>query len=164
TALQNSLNQHGCICATDGVFGSETLKAVKRFQRAAGLSVDGIVGPRTWQALGVQTSGSNTSVSRGAGRSGYTLTMVATGYCPCYKCNYPYGGKPTYMGDIVQHGIAAVDPGVIRMGSHLNIEGYGYAKASDQGNAITGNRIDLCFNSHAEALRWGIRTVTVTVL
>lgn len=99
-----------------------------------------------------------------AADSSRTITMTATGYCPCNQCNYPYGGQPTYMGDIVQHGIAAVDPSVISMGSHLQVEGYGYAKASDQGNAIIGNRIDLCFNSHAEALRWGIRTVKVTVL
>lgn len=35
----------------DGEFGSETETAVKSFQRAYGLEVDGIVGPLTWQAL-----------------------------------------------------------------------------------------------------------------
>ena len=35
----------------DGVFGSELETAVRSFQEGAGLAVDGIVGPLTWNAL-----------------------------------------------------------------------------------------------------------------
>ena len=35
----------------DGIFGQQTLNAVEAFQRFAGLTVDGIVGPATWSAL-----------------------------------------------------------------------------------------------------------------
>src|SRR5829696_5119070 len=35
----------------DGVFGTETEKAVKKAQRENGLAADGIVGPYTWAAL-----------------------------------------------------------------------------------------------------------------
>ena len=35
----------------DGIFGPQSLKALKRFQRAHGLVADGIVGPATWKAL-----------------------------------------------------------------------------------------------------------------
>ena len=49
--LQRYLNDQGEDLAIDGVFGAKTEAAVKRFQRAQGLVVDGLVGPRTWRAL-----------------------------------------------------------------------------------------------------------------
>jgi 3D (Asp-Asp-Asp) domain-containing protein len=158
--VQQALNSKGYWCGTaDGIFGPKTYSAVTRFQREAGLDVDGIVGPQTKKALGLGYSSPAYTPSRGA----RTLTLVATGYCPCAKCNYPYGGHPSYLGYPLKKGIVAVDPRVIPMGSRLYIEGYGSAIAADQGNAIKGNRIDLCFSSHQEALNWGIKKVRVTV-
>ena len=63
-----------------------------------------------------------------------------------------------------RHGIVAVDPRVIPLGSHLYIPGYGRATAGDTGGAIQGNRIDLGFNSSTDALQFGRRSVTVYVL
>lgn len=48
----------------DGIFGSQTLEAVKYFQRKNGLTVDGIAGPKTLAAMGIMTSSTtNTSTS-----------------------------------------------------------------------------------------------------
>ena len=50
-ALQTLLIGSGCSCGksgADGVYGSGTLEAVKAYQKANGLTVDGIVGQKTW--------------------------------------------------------------------------------------------------------------------
>src|SRR6185295_15180037 len=46
TKVQHWLGLHA-----DGIFGSATKRAVKRFQRHHGLTADGVVGPATWHAL-----------------------------------------------------------------------------------------------------------------
>ena len=61
--LQEKLNSLGYNCGKiDGVFGSQTLAAVEEFQKTEHLTVDGIVGPKTWAALNSATS-SNSSTS-----------------------------------------------------------------------------------------------------
>ena len=43
----------------DGIFGSNTQAAVKKFQQKNGLNVDGVVGEKTLSALGINSSSSN---------------------------------------------------------------------------------------------------------
>lgn len=88
------------------------------------------------------------------------ISMVATAYTAnCIGCS-----GFTALGQHAGHGIVAVDPRVIPLGSHLYIPGYGRAVAGDTGGAIHGNRVDLGFNSDADAMQFGRRSVTVYVL
>jgi hypothetical protein len=45
-------DESGADLKIDGIFGSETEKAVKDFQKSHGLTVDGVIGPKTWAAMG----------------------------------------------------------------------------------------------------------------
>lgn len=63
-ALQTALNALGFNAGeVDGDFGPQTEKAVRGFQQKAGLTIDGAVGPETWEALG----GSATVISDSQG-------------------------------------------------------------------------------------------------
>lgn len=48
---QCHLNRHGYQLVMDSVFGAKTEGAVRRFQAARNLGVDGVVGPITWASL-----------------------------------------------------------------------------------------------------------------
>lgn len=85
---------------------------------------------------------------------GRVLTVLATGYA--------LPGK-TATGVSVGWGVVAVDPSVIPLGTRMTIPGYGAGVAADTGGAVRGAHIDLWFPTTAEALRWGTRTVTITL-
>ena len=69
----------------------------------------------------------------------------------------------TATGTRVHAGTVAVDPAVIRLGSHLRIPGYGRGRAEDTGGVIHGFHIDVWMGSCAAARRWGVRRLRVTV-
>ncbi len=66
-AVQKRLKQWGYYDgAVDGVFGAATERAVRLFQKKNGLTVDGVIGPKTAAAIGISLSGSSASQSAGA--------------------------------------------------------------------------------------------------
>jgi 3D (Asp-Asp-Asp) domain-containing protein len=101
-----------------------------------------------------------TRLAAAAHAAGSALKMIATAYTAgCYGCS-----GITATGTRAGHGIVAVDPRVIPLGTHLYVPGYGKAIAGDTGGAIKGLRIDLGFDSLADAIRFGRREITVYVL
>lgn len=159
---------------TRSVVASGTPGTVLRVYRV--LVTGGIEGPRVLTAEHVVTAPVSEIVAVGTSRatatiSNATLRFVApkggrrlraetTGYAS------GSGGADdwTATGTLARRGVIAVDPRVIPLGTRVFIPGYGYAVAGDTGGAIHGTRIDLCFNTRAEALAWGRRTVTVIIL
>lgn len=73
--LQTKLNSIGYDCGkVDGIFGTKTLAAVKRFQQKYKLAVDGIVGKNTYkklaEVLSSKKSSASSSSSSGSSSSG----------------------------------------------------------------------------------------------
>jgi len=88
------------------------------------------------------------------------LDMVATKY----NSNEPGLSQYTASGLKTRVGVVAVDRNVIPLGTHLYVEGYGFAIAADTGGAIRGNKIDLYAANVNEANQFGIQNVKVFVL
>ena len=153
--------------AADGVAGPLTRAAIEACQKEHGLTVDGICGAATYGvlsggaeydpvALGIHEERAH-EVSRGGGRA---LYVSATGY----SAHDPGNGNRTATGTLVRRGVIAVDPSVIPLGTRVFIPGYGEAVAEDIGGGIHGQRIDVAFDTHAEALMFGRQDLEIFIM
>ena len=73
----------------------------------------------------------------------------------------------TASGRMVSRGLIAADPSILPLGSRVRLEHPGYSGeylVADTGGAIRGRRIDIWTPSSGEAMRFGRRTVKLTVL
>lgn len=60
--IQTKLKRWGYYSGSiDGIYGSKTVRAVKYFQRKNGLTVDGVAGPKTLAAMGINSSTNSSS-------------------------------------------------------------------------------------------------------
>jgi 3D (Asp-Asp-Asp) domain-containing protein len=99
-----------------------------------------------------------------------TMTVVATAYCSCKSCcgiyaeNRPNGVVYTASGAVAKanHTIA-VDTSIIPFGTKVLYNGTEYV-AEDTGSAIKGNKIDIYFDNHSDALSWGKRIIEIEVV
>ena len=120
--------------------------------------------PKTTTKTTTKTTSASESAGTIAGlRYKKKYTMSATGYT-AFRSDGSRG--KTASGKTARHGLVAVDPKVIPLGTRLYVEGYGEAIAADTGGAIKGNKIDLCFEmSNAEIRKqFGRKTLNVYVL
>ena len=87
-----------------------------------------------------------------------------TAYCPCPLCCGEWADGLTYTETVATEGrTIAVDPEVIPLGSKVEINGEEYI-AEDIGGAIKGNRIDLFFENHEDALKWGVQSLNIFLI
>ena len=79
---------------------------------------------------------------------------------------YSLRGK-TASGRMVSRGLIAADPRVLPLGSRVRLDHPGYSGeylVADTGGLIKGRRIDIWIPTSREAMRFGRRTVKLTVL
>ena len=86
-------------------------------------------------------------------------TYKITAYCGCAKCCGKTDGI-TASGTHVTAGRTVAAPPEIPFGTQLMINGHIYT-VEDRGGAIKGNRIDIYFESHEEAERFGVQSIEV---
>ena len=83
--------------------------------------------------------------------------FTVTAYCPCEKCCGAHANGYTATGEKAIQGVTiAADPDVLPMGTKIELDGHTYT-VQDTGGAIAGYRLDLYFDSHEDALQWGVR-------
>ena len=70
----------------------------------------------------------------------------------------------TASGAIAEEVTVAADWNILPAGTLIEIDGLGERIVQDRGGAITGNRIDIYFNSHEVALEVGVQEVLVRTL
>ena len=97
------------------------------------------------------------NTSKTAGQ--YKVTAYCPGPCCCGK----------FADGITASGLQAVGkivaaPKSIPFGTVLDIPGYGVCTVEDRGGAIKGNKLDVLFPTHQEALNWGVQELTVTFM
>jgi 3D (Asp-Asp-Asp) domain-containing protein len=147
-ALQRRLNQHQIAALVAEALAAHQRSEALARSTAADTSVADTFSPAA--ATAVQSDPATPSAAAG----GRTITVTATGYA--------LGGR-TASGLNAGWGVAAVDPSLIPLGSHMTVPGYGEAVAADTGSAVVGATIDLWFPTIAQANAWGRRTVTVVI-
>lgn len=138
TQIQTKLKRWGYYFGNiDGIYGSQTLEAVKYFQRKNGLQVDGIAGKNTLAAMGIMNSSNSSSGSSSSYQN--DLNLLA---------RIVYGearGEP-YTGQVA---VAAVVLNRVKSSSFPNtVSGVIYQKGAF--DAVSDGQFNLTPNSTAK--------------
>lgn len=115
----------------------------------------------TSRATDSVTSSLTTSSTSSSTTTSGTVYKV-TAYCPCSKCCGKSTGT-TASGTTATAGRTVAASSTFAFGTKLNIGGHVYT-VEDRGGAVTGNKIDIFVSTHAEALQWGVKYLTVSVV
>jgi len=95
------------------------------------------------------------------------VRMRVTAYCPCSKCCGEYADGITACNHRIQDGdrFVAADKSY-PFGTQMIIPGYNKSdpvEVKDRGGAIKNDKLDVFFNTHKEALVWGVQYLDVLV-
>ena len=137
TQIQTKLKRWGYYKGNiDGIYGSQTVEAVKYFQRKNGLAVDGIAGKQTLEAMGIFNSSNNTGSS---GNNSSDLNLLT-------RLVYGEARGESYTGQVA---VAAVVLNRVKSSSFPNtISGVIYQSGAF--DAVKDGQINLTPNSTAK--------------
>ena len=98
------------------------------------------------------------------------ISARLSAYCPCEKCCGEFADGITASGVSVQeifenkakYGFCVAAPKHVPFYTKVLIQGVGVGTVLDRGGAIKGNKLDLLFPTHQEALNFGVREALVT--
>ncbi|MBR3646464.1 MAG: 3D domain-containing protein [Lachnospiraceae bacterium] len=85
-----------------------------------------------------------------------------TAYCPCAHCCGKNTGITASGTKATAGRTIAADTSVLPFGTKVNINGHTYT-VEDRGGAIKSNKIDIYFDTHQEALNFGVQYLDVYV-
>lgn len=97
------------------------------------------------------------------------VVMKVTGYSPDARSCGPYAdGQTATLKSVWTNGmrLVAADPKVLPYHSMVSVPGYAQNEivpVLDCGAAIKGYELDLLFPTHEQALRWGVRSIPITI-
>ena len=106
-----------------------------------------------------ETTSRGTEAKRKKGWQTYT----ATAYCACAKCCGKSTGR-TASGTKAKAGRTIAAPKNFKFGTKIEIKGMGTYVVEDRGGAIKENRIDIFFDNHSKALKFGRRKINIRVV
>lgn len=89
-------------------------------------------------------------------------TYKITAYCPCAHCCGKETGITASGTKATAGRTIAADTSVLPFGTKVVINGHTYT-VEDRGGAIKSNKIDIYFNSHQEALNFGVQYLEVFI-
>jgi 3D (Asp-Asp-Asp) domain-containing protein len=102
-------------------------------------------------------------------RAAKTIEMIVTAYSPdARSCAGSDDDLTATLHHVTTNGfkLVAADPRLLSYGSMLSIPGYDQGRivpVLDCGGKIKGNRLDVLFPTHEEAVKWGVKRMKVTV-
>lgn len=96
-----------------------------------------------------------------------TVRMRVTAYCACRRCCGKFADGITASGHKIRRGdtFVAADKRY-SFGTEMIVADYNKGKpikVLDRGGAIRGNKLDVFFNSHRKARKWGVKYIDVKV-
>ena len=137
--IQEKLKRWGYYSGSvDGIYGSQTVSAVKKFQQKNGLTVDGIAGKNTLNAMGIMSSSSTSGSSGSSSNNSANVDLLA-------RLVYGEARGESYTGQVA---VAAVVLNRVKHSSFPNtISGVIYQSGAF--DAVSDGQINLTPNSTA---------------